>query len=54
MQDNFFSALETANQSLSDGDIRKIHIGKDDQGYRIIWVLSEGPRWETWYSEKQD
>lgn len=54
MQDNFFSALEAAHQSISDGDIRQVHTGRDDHGYRIIWVLSESPNWEIWYSEESD
>jgi hypothetical protein len=54
MQDNFFQALEAAQKSLADGDIRQIHTGRDDRGYRIIWVLSEGPNWEPWYSQEAD
>jgi hypothetical protein len=54
MQDNFFQALEAAQKSLADGDIRQIHTGRDNSGYRIIWVLSESPKWETWYSERQE
>jgi hypothetical protein len=54
MQDNFFQALEAAQKSLADGDIRQIHTGRDDRGYRIISVLSESPNWEPWYSERQE
>jgi hypothetical protein len=53
-RDSYERALDAAYRSLHDSSINKLHTGRDDNGFRIIWALSDqGPNWFIWFSEAE-